>query len=123
MEKLGALGWDIFKTQRNNDITTLRSNKWRPLVNEDTSGATYGMSKEPSPISQNSKKTANSPNSPIYAAHSGDPWRMLLLRTVVMWLFRCVLKISPPKAPTFFIGSRYTNSAEYHLQTQFPITN
>ena len=55
-EKLGALGGDIFKTQRNNDITTVRSNKWRPLVNEDTSGATYGMSKEPSSISQKSKK-------------------------------------------------------------------
>ena len=32
------------------------SNKWRPLVNEHTSSATYGIIKEPSAISQKSKK-------------------------------------------------------------------
>ena len=42
----GYTGGNIFKTQRKRNIT-VQTNKWRPLVNEHTSGAPYRIVNAP----------------------------------------------------------------------------
>jgi len=70
-------------------------------VNEDTSGATYRMSKEPSPISQNSKKV-QIPQIPQYTPHTvatpGECWVNVTSHRCYVFLSLC-FKNFPTQSP------------------------